>query len=262
MSTNIIDYDTHYKPYTTRISTTDYHTSKFNTSSTSISDYQNLNTLIIQPNNRFAEVLLKLIGKQVGTGGSMLAMMAAYIPTTGGIFYSLKPPLILNINNTSNYGDNVSKHETEIYSPRDTLSTIRSHLSLSMKEIAQILKVERQTVYAWIGGSSEPHPSNRNRLKEIYLIAKHWRTLSSSPIGNLVRQIDSDGKCLVELLSEDILDNKQIINYLQLLAESQGDSQKAKSKSSARELVAKHKINVKESNDTIDWLTGKRIDIE
>jgi transcriptional regulator with XRE-family HTH domain len=152
--------------------------------------------------------------------------------------------------------------EAELYTLETILSTIRSSLSLNMAEMAKIFRVERPTVYAWIGGSSEPHLSNKNRLNKIFSIAKYWESLSNLPVGNLVRQPYSDEKSIVDLLSEKTLDEEQILSHFQFLAENQGNLQPCQSKPSIRELVIKHKINIKESSDTIDWLTGKRIDIE
>ncbi|MEH1996980.1 hypothetical protein [Nostoc sp.] len=214
---------------------------------------KNVIALNSQVKNKFAEAIKQSI--KVGTGGSMLASMRVSTSTTGGILYVLKSPLTI---------DNTSEKQP-IYSIQCILSTIRSSLSLNMKEMAKILKVERPTVYAWIGGNSEPHPSNRNRLNEIFSVAKHWETLSALPVGNFVRQSYRNGKSVVDLLSEDVLDKKEILTYLELLAKApnQGRNlQKAQSKPSVRELAAKHNLKVRESSDTIDWLTGKRIDAE
>lgn len=259
MSTNILDFNTQYKPDIIQISTINCLTSfaenpvKLNISSTFVSEYKNVTVSIVESNKRLMEVL-KFINQQVGTGGSLLAIMAASMQTTGGALYGLKLPLATN--------NTVVNYDPELYSLETILSTIRSSLSLNMTEMAKIFRVERPTVYAWIGGTSEPHLSNKNRLHKIFSIAKYWEGLSSSPVDNLVRQPYRNGKSIVDLLSEEILDEKQILSSLQLLAENQGNLQNSQSKPSVRELVAKHKINIKESSDTIDWLTGKRIDVE
>lgn len=259
MSTNIFDFNTHYKQDIIQIPTINCLTSfaddtaKVYTSSTIISEYQSVTVSIAESNKRLTEIL-KFINQQVGTGGSLLAIMVSSMQTTGGALYGLNLPLPTK--------NTVANYEPELYSLGTILSTIRSSLSLNMTEMAKIFKVERPTVYAWIGGSSEPHPSNKNRLNRIFSIAKYWENLSSLPAGSLVRQPNSNGKSIIDLLSEEIIDEKQILSYLQFLAENQGNLQKPQSKPTVRELIAKHKINVKESTDTIDWLTGKRIDVE
>ncbi|MUG94559.1 hypothetical protein F7734_20130 [Scytonema sp. UIC 10036] len=161
--------------------------------------------------------------------------------------------------------DEAKNRKSEFVYNVGEISSIRSSLSLTVTEMAKILRVERQTIYAWIGGSFEPHPSNQSRLNKIHSIAKYWDTLSSLPVGNFVRQSYNNGKSLFDLLSDDVLDEKEIHNHLQLLSEdiSQGKSSpKKQSKPSVRELAARHSSKVSENNDTIDWLTGKRIGLE
>lgn len=202
-------------------------------------------------NSIFAKYIRENI--RVGTGGYILVNMVNCTPTTGGALYSLKSPTSIK--------DNTAKNEP-VYKIEDIVSTIRSSLSLNMQETAKILKVERQTVYSWIGGSSEPHPSNKNRLNQIFLIAKYWETLCSLPVGNAVRQSFENGKSIVDLLSEDILNEKEILTCLELLAKNQNRDrtlQNKQRKPSIRELAAKHNLKIRESSETIDWLTGKRI---
>lgn len=191
----------------------------------------------------------------VGTGGSLLVYRITNTRTTGGNLYGVQFPS----------GEAKDRKSEFVCDVGEILSFIRSSLSLTVIEMAKILRVERQTIYAWIGGSSEPHPSNRSRLNKIYSIAKYWETLSSLPVGNFVRQFCRNGKSLLDLLSEDVLEKKEIQAHLKLLLEdiSKGKtSRKKQSKPSMRELAAKHNSKVSENNDTIDWLTGKRIGLE
>lgn len=256
MSTTQLDYDLNSKQYEVLGSTINPlqlridTLFKVNTSTTIfVNNFQNVVNVSVQSNNISLEYIKQNI--RAGTGGSILDSMKILTLTTGGTLYGLKSPL-----------NKCNSNKDEVYSTADTLSTIRSSLSLNMKEMAKILKVERQTVYSWIGGSSEPHPSNKSRLNEIRLIAKYWETLSPLPVGNSVRQSNRDGRSIVDLLSEDILDKQEIYVHLKLLANNQTldkTSQKAQSNPSVRELAARHKLKIRENSDTIDWLTGKRI---
>jgi len=224
---------------------------KVNTSVIPVDSYESVAII----NSLFAEYIRENI--KVGTGGYILVNMMTYTRTTGGASYSLKFPSI-------SIKDNTDKNEP-VYKIEDIVSTIRSSLSLNMQEMAKILKVERQTVYSWIGGSSEPHPSNRDRLNRIFLIAKRWEKLCSMPVGHVVRQSFENGKSIVDLLSEDILKEKEIIACLELFTKNQNrdrNLQKKQSKPSVRELAARHNLKIRESSDTIDWLTGKRVDTE
>lgn len=225
---------------------------KVNTSVIPVDSYESIAII----NSVFAEYIRENI--RIGTGGYVSVNMMTCTRTTGGALYSLKSPSI-------SIKDNFDKNEP-VYKVEDIVSTIRSSLSLNIQEMAKILKVERQTVYSWIGGSSEPHPSNRNRLNKIFLIAKCWEKLCYLPVGNAVRHsFDENGKSIVDLLSEDTLHEKEIFAHLEFLAKNQNRDKNLhnkQSKPSVRELAVRHNLKIRESSDTIDWLTGKRVDTE
>lgn len=204
-------------------------------------------------NRSFAECIEEDI--MIGTGGlvSPTINRMAFIRTAGYVPYSIKSFLVETTDNRNQL----------VYKVEDIVSNIRSSLSLTMQEMARTLGVERQTVYSWIGGSSEPHPSNRERLNKIFLIAKYWDELWSMPLGKTVRQLPANGKSIVDLLSEDTLDEQAIFAHLKSFAQERNmPLQNPQRKFSVRELVAKHNLKVRESEDTINWLTGKRIDAD
>ncbi|WP_009631113.1 hypothetical protein [Synechocystis sp. PCC 7509] len=204
-------------------------------------------------NRSFAECIEEDI--IIGTGGlvSPTINRMASTRTAGYVPYSIKSPL----------AEATANRNQPIYSVEDIVSNIRSSLSLTMQEMARTLRVERQTVYSWIGASSEPHPFNRERLNKIFLIAQYWDKLLSMPLGKTVRQLLINGKSVVDLLSEDTLDEQAIFAHLKSFAQERNmPLQNLQRKSSVRELVAKHNLKVKESEDTINWLTGKRIDAD
>jgi excisionase family DNA binding protein len=84
----------------------------------------------------------------------------------------------------------------------DRVLLIRRWLSLSVAEAARALGVQRPTVYAWERGEVPAH-KNASRLRVLFELANHWRSLSEEPVGALRRElVTSDGKSLVALLSE------------------------------------------------------------
>jgi excisionase family DNA binding protein len=92
--------------------------------------------------------------------------------------------------------------------PADALATsdrvllIRRWLSLSVAEAARVLGVQRPTVYAWERGEV-PAQKNVGRLRTIFDLANHWRSLSEEPVGALRKEVvTTDGKTLATLLSE------------------------------------------------------------
>jgi DNA-binding transcriptional regulator YiaG len=84
----------------------------------------------------------------------------------------------------------------------DRVLLIRRWLSLSVAEAARALGVQRPTVYAWERGEV-PAQKNAARLRVLFELANHWRSLSEEPVGALRRElVTSDGKSLAALLAE------------------------------------------------------------
>jgi DNA-binding transcriptional regulator YiaG len=87
-------------------------------------------------------------------------------------------------------------------SASDRVLLLRRWLSLSIAEAARALGVQRPTVYAWERGDV-PAQKNAIRLRMLFELATHWRSLSEEPVGDLRKElVTSDGKSLVGLLSE------------------------------------------------------------
>jgi DNA-binding transcriptional regulator YiaG len=84
----------------------------------------------------------------------------------------------------------------------DRVLLIRRWLSLSVAETARALGVQRPTIYAWERGEV-PAQKNVSRLRTLFDLASHWRSLSEEPVGSLRKEtVTKDGKTLAELLSE------------------------------------------------------------
>jgi transcriptional regulator with XRE-family HTH domain len=148
-------------------------------------------------------------------------------------------------------------------SPGEMVSAIRSSLSLNINEMARVVHVERPTIYEWIGGRSNPHPDNRERLSKVFAIAQEWKSISPLPVDSYVRKPDITGKSIVDLLSEESIDTDKVLVRLKELANIQSKAKKESLQKgtslSVRELAKKYNLVIAERSDTIDWLTGKRI---
>ncbi|HVH46237.1 MAG TPA: helix-turn-helix domain-containing protein [Labilithrix sp.] len=84
----------------------------------------------------------------------------------------------------------------------DRVLLIRRWLSLSVAEAARALGVQRPTVYAWERGEV-PAQKNADRLRALFELANHWRSLSDEPVGALRKEVvTTDAKSLVALLCE------------------------------------------------------------
>lgn len=68
------------------------------------------------------------------------------------------------------------------------LAQVRRFLSLNVSDLGKVLRVERPTIYSWLSGRSVPHAANRNRVDQIFTIARQWRKLSPNPVGRFLRE--------------------------------------------------------------------------
>ena len=158
----------------------------------------------------------------------------------------------------------VEDERSEFPSFKTQIATIRSALSLQMKELAEAVGVERPTVYSWVKEQNTPQPTNRQRLHAIYRLAEQWNKLTSSPLGKALHHVDTEGRSLFDLLQDSPIPTSTIHNRLRLVAQTFRSGPPVDS-TSVRELARKHSIDlsrVGDSQDDIDLETGKRIDAD
>lgn len=119
---------------------------------------------------------------------------------------------------TSSSEINVASAGEVIQSTCSIVAQIRGPLSLNVKELAEILKVRRPTVYAWMRGEQLPQDENRQRLVQLLRIAKLWSSMSNKPIGKAVRTVlDANGRSLVDELKVQSLDFEAIESRMKAL---------------------------------------------
>ena len=158
----------------------------------------------------------------------------------------------------------VQDERSEFPSFKTQIATIRSALSLQMKELAEAVGVERPTVYSWINDQNTPQPANRQRLHAIYRLAEQWNKLTNTPLGKALHHVDTEGRSLFDLLRDSPIPTSTIHNRLRVMAQAAKSASPTNS-TSVRELARKHNIDlsrVGDSQDDIDLETGKRIDAD
>jgi hypothetical protein len=146
----------------------------------------------------------------------------------------------------------------------DLLAGIRSAFSLQIKELAEILKVERPTIYAWMKGSASPQQHNRLRLRDIHRLAMQWNRLSNRPTGTAIRETDAAGRSVVDYLKEDIPPREIIVGRLKAIAD-ETQARDASRRPVLAELAKKHGIAltaIREQVEEFDILTGKPFTLE
>ena len=141
-------------------------------------------------------VLATLLPFHVGTGGVRPLDFSAATPT--GLTIVREEPV------------DEDRSAPEPVATADRVLLIRRWLSLSIAETARVLGVQRPTVYAWERGEG-PAQKNADRLRVLFELASHWRSLSDEPVGTLRKEVVTpDGKTLVELLADRRIDREII----------------------------------------------------
>lgn len=144
------------------------------------------------------------------------------------------------------------------------VAQVRASFSLQIKQLAEVLNVERPTVYAWIKEQSEPRPQKRSRLRQLYQLAKCWDSLAIEPLGKALTEVASDGCSILELLQQSEIPQSLIAERLRGIANTRargeaGASPRKKSPAQIAEERGIEMARVREQSGKIDILTGKRI---
>jgi hypothetical protein len=148
------------------------------------------------------------------------------------------------------------------------IAGIRASLSLQIKEIAEMLQVERPTIYAWIKDKSKPHKQNRERLNQLYYLAKQWDNISNNPIGKAIHDIVYDGRSLFDYLKESNIQKGIVLSCFAAIKHAAVESAQRNNgqiKKSVAELAREHGIDlshVHDQEEQIDVLTGKRYTLD
>lgn len=156
-----------------------------------------------------------------------------------------------------------AQKEPDVLSYQETIASIRSALSLQIKELAEILGVTRPTVYSWINNDSQPSADNRKRLQQVYRIASRWNQLCRLPAENLIRSPGRSSLSVLDLLKADTISEDTVVERLRELAELRMEQQaNADLKQlTGDEIARRHGLKSRKFADqqhVIDAFTGKR----
>ncbi len=103
----------------------------------------------------------------------------------------------------------------------DRVLLLRRWLSLSVAEAARVLHVQRPTIYSWQDGKAPAAPKNLERLRTVFELAREWRTLSSTPVGNYRKEpLGNGGRTLMDLLSADEVSQARVIETMKRIVEA------------------------------------------
>jgi transcriptional regulator with XRE-family HTH domain len=146
------------------------------------------------------------------------------------------------------------------------IAQVRSSLSLQIKQLAEVLGVERPSVYAWIKEESQPRAHKRARLKELYQLARRWDELSNEPLGKALTEVTPDGYSALDFLLQSEIPHALMIERFKAIARARAHNQaaipKRKSLSQIAQEIGIDVTRVKDRDDQIDLVTGKRVALE
>lgn len=193
--------------------------------------------------------LYRQVRSKIGTGGMLAPKMLKVGTTTGGFILRIEPLRTAPKPITAS-----------ILSPAEMVSVARAALSFNIKELAQILGVQRPTVYAWIGGEAEPQPENLRRLNALVDCARRWSALTNLPLGEDVRRPHfENGKSLIDLLTVGSPGSLSVKEELQFLAKEVTQKNAGRKRTSVRGVLAARGLERSGSSETLDLMTGKRM---
>lgn len=87
----------------------------------------------------------------------------------------------------------------------EMLVGIRTRLGLNITQLAEVLRVERPTVYSWLKSTGEIRSGNRQRIRDIWKVALDWGNVCEEPLkADLDREVGG-GQTIRELLRDEHL---------------------------------------------------------
>ena len=113
-----------------------------------------------------------------------------------------------------------------VYTPnelKDILTKIQAAFGVSTRDLADILRVQRQTIYAWNREENTPNEQNIARLQELDRKADDWNKLSPYPAKSFIKAKIYDEKSLFDLLTDDFLDHRKITTAMPEVAKRVND---------------------------------------
>ncbi len=149
----------------------------------------------------------------------------------------------------------------------ETIACIRAALSVQVKELAEILHVQRPTIYSWMKGEAEPSAVNRVRMQQVYRLATEWNRRCNLPAENLIRASASDGHSVLGLLQADDIDEAGILRRFEGLAverlriKAEVDRSRPEAANIARS-NGHIKTQISDQQHVTDAATGKRATLD
>jgi hypothetical protein len=170
------------------------------------------------------KVWVAILGMVIGTGGVANATAVNSVIRSGSTVGSPFRITVLDENTFSRTED------TTVLLPQQQLAGLQRYFSLNISDLAKALRVARPTIYAWLRGV-QPQGQHLARLDQLYRMARSWRSVSSSPVGEYLSAPLGNNCSLLSYLSADQLDEDAVQEALSSI-------RTARSKKTRRESIS------------------------
>jgi hypothetical protein len=105
------------------------------------------------------------------------------------------------------------------------LASVQAAFGLSTQAMASVLSITRQGLYKWFDESKDItlQEASRQRLAMVERLADLWRNRSNAPLSSMVHEPLTGGRTVLELLTDDVLDEGGITGaFDELVGKLQG----------------------------------------
>lgn len=169
-----------------------------------------------------ADPIWKVVLRSVAVGGTGL-ILAGTAPDVAAACprYGTSPTFIDNRENSALVQQPSSSGSSTlaVMATLDAAEQIRevlAALGLNKSLLATVLRVSRPTLYGWLEGT-EPTPANADRIDQICGLLRDSGISTSAPLNTrfVRRAMAPEAKPLLELLSEETIENDRIAPLLQ-----------------------------------------------
>lgn len=179
--------------------------------------------------------------------GTAIATVALFLEEPGqykGTSVNAAVPLQFKL------GFDTQHSEPTLTTPAKMVEELREAFGLNVTQLAQVLHIERITVYAWLRTEllEKLNQSNRGRLWSLYKIAKQWHGYAPLSGKYLVEPIPGQDATVFQLLCRDNLDSLQFARAYELLARATAPSVRVQVHQTKRRIALERGIDKLQKN--------------
>jgi len=197
-------------------------------------------------------------GLSVSLNSALLA--AAFLVGTGGFAtpQALNVPAVHSVAKIAHELVQSSLAAQRLMDTQEKLAGIRRYFAVNVTDMAKILRVGRPTVYAWLRDDPTLRANHARRIDEVYGLARKWRSMSNTPIGDFITRSLGSSESLLDLLSAKTLDQSAIETALAQVAETVNTKTR---RESIVEIAKGRGFKLAHAQLTENWKSGGEVDV-